>query len=238
MVENLLGPQDNCCYSDDAVEVDFSSLGDLCAAMPRRLLVTGILVQWMRYHFTYAINIESTFLKTILWNPSLSQTQIIIDSVFKYNPAATELRPGIYVKPGKWSIVRLGIEDRKMGSNDPSWVCDPTHTTGKEAQFNTFIQGSHTLFCIAGESAEVEILANEVYKELVEFAPAARRQFGMLKLVVSDIGEPALLEESKEHFVVAITIAYNLQLSWILCNSACLDNMEFIQQGIVEMLER
>jgi hypothetical protein len=192
-----------------AYYVDFSNIADLCGIMPRRLLTTGILIQWLRWHFTWPDNIENPFLKDQLWTPDLETSAIAIDSVFKYNPANTEQRPAIFVKPGPWKILRYGIDDRKMVGTLPDGMKPPT--------YNTMIQGSHTIFCIAGESAEVENLANEVYHELMEFGPVARRVFNFLRFVVTDVGEPAILEEATENFVVPITVSYGAQDVWQIC---------------------
>jgi hypothetical protein len=196
-------------------EIDFTAISDLCTAMPRRLLVSGILIWWMRQHFTNPLNIENQFLQTALWTDDITTTGISIDSVFRYNPAMTEFRPGVFIKPGPWKVIRYGIDDRKLVGT----LRDSCGTI-KMPTYNTMLQGSHTLFCIAGESAEVEILATEVYRELMQFGPAVRRVFNFLRFQVSDIGEPAILEESKEHFVVPVSVAYGAQEVWKLCPPA------------------
>lgn len=194
-----MGPQ------SEFVEVDFSDLSDLCGIMPRRLLTTGILIQWLRWHFTDPANIEDPALKEVLWSSAIETNSIVIDSVYKYDAAVVEQRPALFVKPGPWKILQYGIDNRKMGGFGD--LADVRH-------HNSFVQGSHTVFCIAGESAEVEHLANEVYHELLEFGPVARRMFNFLRFQVSDVGEPAILEEATENFVVPITIAYGAQDVW------------------------
>jgi hypothetical protein len=214
------GPQ--CCN----IEIDFSNLAELCTLMPRRLLVTGILIQWMRAHFTSSQNIENPLLREALWTDDIATTNITIDSVFKYNAAQTETRPGIFVKPGNWKVVRYGIDDRKM----MTFPCNDIK------MYNTMYQGSHTLFCIAGESAEAEILASEVYRELVEFGPAARTFFNFLRFVVTDIGEPAILEEATENFVVPVVVSYGAQDVWQICPPHCIE-LEQTQQNLWRMLD-
>ncbi len=207
MANGAQGPQ---CCSD--IEIDFTRLSDLCTLMPQRLLVTGILIQWMREHFTCPSRIVNPLLHNALWNEDIAETGISIDSVFKYNPAVTEFRPGIFVKPGPWKVIRYGIDDRWMvGTRETQPTCD-VHV--RHTYYNSMCQGSHTLFCVAGESAEVEILANEVYKELLQFAPVVRRKFNFLRFVVTDMGEPAILEEATENFVVPIVVSYGAQDVW------------------------
>jgi hypothetical protein len=181
--------------------------------MPRPLLTTGILIQWMRQHFTNPANIENPMLREALWTADIATTGIVIDSVFKWNPAQTEMRPGIFVKRNPWKILRYGIDDRKMvGVNNGCCVSTNTRI------HNTMCQGSHTLFCITGESAEAELLAAEVYRELMEFGPVARAVFNFLRFTVTDVGEPSILEEATEIFVVPVVVSYGAQDVWTVCS--------------------
>lgn len=195
---------DECC----PLKINLTELSALCASMPRPLLVTGIFVKWLRLHFSRPDYIEQELLRGDIWSEDISMTKIIIDTVYRYNAAQVEGRPGIFVKRGPWKVLRYGIDDRKMhimgGAGDT-----PT-------RYNVMYQGSHTLFCIAGEAAEVELLATEVYREFVEFGPVARMVFNFLRFTVTDIGEPSILEEATENFVVPIVISYGMQDVWQL----------------------
>lgn len=202
-----------CC----GTTADFSDMADICPAMPRRLLVSGLLIDWMRMHFGDEDKIESPLLRQATYSSDIADTNIAIDMVSKYRPALSEKRPGVFVKAGPWKVVRHGIDDRKMGNSRAPIQCEFNRTTF----YNTFFQGSHTLFCVAGEDAEVEILAAEVYRELMQFGPVVRRLFNFLRFVVSDIGEPALLEESTENFVVPVVVSYGLQDMWAICPPCC-----------------
>lgn len=189
------------------ISVDFSDLSSLCPAMPQPLLTTGILIQWMRMHFSEESRIQFDMLQDYIWTPDMETTGIVIDSVFKFNAAQTEARPGIFIKRNPWKVLRMGIDDRKMFRvNDKQWQ-----------KYLTFYQGSHTILCVAGESAEVELLATEVYREFVQSGPRARKIFNFLRFTTVEIGEPAILEEATENFVVPIVIAYGVQDSWQIC---------------------
>lgn len=192
-------------------EFPMDRYSSLCQLMPRPQLVTGLLVQWMRLHFSEAPNIEDPDLRETLWALDITTTGIVIDSVYRWNPQQTEQRPGIFVKRGPWKILRYGIDDRKMiGYGAPS---------GNQT-YNNFTQGSHVLFCVANKPAEAELLGAEVYRELMMFGPMARRFFNFLRFVVTDVGELSLLEECAEHFVVPITVSYGAQDVWELAPNA------------------
>lgn len=206
-----LGDEPTCQCCD--FETDFSTLLEYCELIPRPLLVTGLLIQWMRIHFSNSLNIENPFLHEYLWDPNIETTKIVIDSIYRFNAAQSEYRPGIFIKRAPWKIIRYGIDDRKMPRRDKQIpiCCEAVE------EYNTMCQGSHVLFCVAGESAEAEILATEVYRELMQIGPVFRRRFNFLRFVVSDIGEISLLEEATENFVVPITVSYGAQDIWRIC---------------------
>ncbi len=187
--------------------VDFSTLSDLCEVMPQPLLMTGVFIQWMRMHFSEESRINLTMMKDYIWTSDIDTTELVVDSVFKFNPAQTEARPGLFIKRNPWQVLRLGIDNRKMPATN--WEHWPQYIQG--------YQGSHTIFCIGGESAEVELLATEVYRELVMSGPRARSTFNLLKFQVTEIGEPAILEEATENFVVPVVVSYAGQDVWQIC---------------------
>lgn len=191
-------------------EYPLGNFGEICALMPRPQLVTGLLVQWLRLHFSESPNIEDPALRDTLWALDITQTGMAIDSVFRWNPQLTEKRPGIFIKRGPWKILRYGIDDRMMIGGAPSG----------NYRYNTFTQGSHVIFCVANKPAETELLGTETYRELMMFAPVARKQYGFMRFVVTDVGELSLLEESAEHFVVPITVSYGCQNMWEVAPNA------------------
>lgn len=188
-------------------EVDFSLISQLCGNLPQPQLMTSVFTQWMRMHFSDVARINIDILQDYVWTEDITTTGIVIDSVYMYNPAQSEYRPGIYVKRNPWKVDRRGIDDRHMLSVNYSGP----------PQYTTFFQCSHTVFCVAGEAAETELLATEVYRELVMSSPRARKVFKLLRIGVSDIGEVSLLEEATENFVVPITVAYGGELTWQIC---------------------
>ncbi len=208
------GPQADCCD----ISIDFSSLSDLCPLMPRPQLVTGILTQWMRLHFSDPSHIEIPLLRSYIWTADDTTSKLPIESVFKWNPAMTEARPGIFLKRGPWKVLNLGIDNRKMAG---------TLDWPYPRQYNVFYQGSLTLFCVGGESLEAELIATEVYRELVGFGPIARKQFGFVRFNVADIGEVSLLDESAEHFVVPVVVSYGAQDTWQICPPSLQELQEF-----------
>lgn len=192
------------------MEARFETAASICALMPRPQVVQGLLVSWMRNHFSAAPNIEDSTLGNTLWAADVSKTGIAIDSVYRWQPALTEMRPGIFVKRNGWRILHLGIDDRKMGVTPPSG----------NPQYAAYIQGAHSLFCVAGAPAECEILGAEVYRELLEFGPKIREAFGFMRFQVMEVGEVSILEEARQNFVLPISVAYAAEETWEIVKQA------------------
>jgi hypothetical protein len=192
------------------MEARLESAASICALMPRPQVVQGLLVSWIRNHFSAAPNIEDPALQNSLWAADISKTGIVIDSVYRWQPAATEFRPGIFIKRNAWRLLHLGIDDRKMGGIPLS---------GNQ-QYAAYIQGAHSLFCIASAPAECEILGAEVYRELLEFSPVIRQAFGFMRFQVMEVGEVSILEEARQNFVLPISVAYAAEHTWEITKQA------------------
>jgi hypothetical protein len=187
-----------------------AKLCEVCSTGSRLRLLTGFIALWMREHFSLATAIEDPALQARVWKPT-QDTGILIESISKWDPTTTGKRPAIIVKRNSQNILRQIIEDRLMPGMGPE---------ATRGMYSSFRQGSHTVFCIGGESAETEILAEEVLRELMHFAVVLRHPLRLHKLLVTEVGELALLEEADENFVVPITIAYAFEDSWEITNNA------------------
>jgi len=187
-----------------------TKLCSVCRTGWRLRLLTGFVTLWMRSHFSSADSIDDPALKHRIWKPT-QDTGILIESISKWDPKTTGKRPAIIVKRNPQKILRQIIEDRLMPGMGP----ESTRNI-----FSSFRQGSHTIFCIGGESAETEILAEEVAIELIQFAAVLRQPLRLHKLQTTEIGDLSLVEEADENFVVPITLAYAFEDTWELTNRA------------------
>jgi len=85
-----------------------------------------------------------------------------------------------------------------------------------ELTFGGYWQGSHTIFALAKEGAEAQILAIEVAKCLLWFGSEILEQLELQRFVPVSIGEVAALKESREHYVVPVVVAYVVPEFWKL----------------------
>ena len=198
----------------------------LCSIGRPPLVMTGALLWILRRHFATANYIVDPDLSKFLWTPDSTTSQLMIEPVTKWHGAPTQTlqsRPAVLVKRNTYSRIKLGIGDRHMSGGKP--VVDNLDEVGDNAvdagvKFEVIIAGSHTVFCIGNTGAEAEAVGTEVFFELLEFTPLIRRDLGLNKFQVMEIGGLNKLEESNEHWVVPVTVTYMFNHVWELNEDA------------------
>lgn len=180
-----------------------------CSIAPRPHLMTGFFREWFINHFANSDNIEAKELRGKLWKV-VPSTDIVIESITQWRPDLTQKRLAIIIKRNEWQVQRVSIGDTLHGSGAFSGI----------KEYSVLLAGSHTFFCLAGKGTEAEILAAEVYRDLMQFGPIIRDELGLNRLVVVSVGALFELEESKENFGVPITVSYIANESWRLVPQA------------------
>jgi len=177
----------------------------LCSLGLRPIIVHGFLIEHLRRHFQDTANIQDPSIRQYLWKANVDRESIIIDSVARWNPAAASARPAILLRRNPWQVTHTGI-----GAN----LMHGSRTESGQDNFSIIMGGSHTIFCIARESGECEVLAAEVYLELLEFSAIIREKAELLRFQVTEIGQMQPIDEAREHFGIPITVAYAHNHSW------------------------
>jgi hypothetical protein len=178
-------------------------ISSLCEKGWQPLLLTGMLRDMLARHFAEATNIESDDLRRYIWQDSV-ETGILIESVHRWRGDLVEKRPAILIK-------RNSMRNRRFA------IADLSGLTGQGFDVHTNLWvGSHTLFCIHGTGASVEILATEVQRTLNGFAPVIRQYLGLHKFAVMEVGAISEVEESSENFIVPVTVAWVYEETWEL----------------------
>jgi hypothetical protein len=175
--------------------------GSLAHLRWRPLLVTGLCRQVLINHFSSPDFIEDPDLVDAVWTDG-PRTGILIESVFRWVGSNVEKRPAVLVKPNAYKTVRLAINDLYSADGQ-----------GFDHYLNLKV-GSHTLFCIGGSGASCEILTTEAEREIDEFGPVIRQQLGLDKFQVTEVGPLSIVEESRQAYVRAITVAWAYQHAW------------------------
>ena len=184
----------------------------ICTTGLKNLYITGILLRIIQNHFGRPENLTFNALKARIWKPETEDSTcenttakdsgIQIESHTLWDPQDVQKRPGIFVKRNRVSTKRLGLDD--------GWTLAPANGDYK----TKMIVGSHTAFCVAGTGAETELVGQEVFDELLEFSPLIRKDFQFHRFTVSEITEVNKLEESDEHYVVAVVAAWAHSQDW------------------------
>jgi len=185
-------------------QVVYPEASSLCSLGMRPHLMTGFLRQHMIDHFSQPAQIEHPNLREYLWRTGLSASKISIESLTQWRPQDAGSRPAILIRRNSWQVHRMGIGDTMQSPEDHQVF----------GRYSTIMQGSHTLFCLSREPGECETLAAETYRELLGFSQVIRSQLNLLRFVILEIDQLLPVAEAKEHFGIAITVAYAHNESW------------------------
>ena len=175
----------------------------LCSLGPRPIIMTGLMRILLTDHFSDASNIEHKLFRKRLWKKG-DDTGILIEDATVWTPGKTGSRPAVIIKRNTW-------KSQKVSLNNFSGI----NSEGFDEHIK-FWRGSHTLFCIAKEGAEAEILAAEVYRMLMHYAPVFREYFNLMLFELMDVGALGEIEEAHECYGVPITVMYGWSDNWVL----------------------
>jgi hypothetical protein len=179
-------------------------LSSICISGLRRYLVTGLLRQILVDRFADPASLDEPALDGLRWSPDQTGT-ILIESLSAYRPEQAGKRPAILIKPNAWTVRQIGINNQKTG-----------YTTADGVEhFETELTGSHTTFVLVQGSCEAaEILASVVFMEYLSFSSLIRERFGFARFGVAELGAPAQLVEADDTYVIPVSVAYSLLMTW------------------------
>jgi len=194
----------------------------LCTIGRPPLVMTGSILWILRRHFGNPAWIVDEDLKDYVWTDNTVTNKIAIEPITKWPGEPTQAlqrRPAVYVKRNTYGRVKLGIGDKYQMGAKPT--IDKSVLSGDNAidsgtMYGVILAGSHTVFCIGGTGSEAEAVGTEVFFELLEFSPVIRKDLGLNKFYVMEIGGISKLEESHEHWVVPVTVTYAFNHDWAL----------------------
>lgn len=166
------------------------------------LIVTGWMVQLIRYQFGDPNNIENKQLRDNVWTPDVETTHILIEWVWDNTVKELARRPAILVKDNGVKPINIGFDSGRTGG-DPHG----SELTGSES-YTVPIVGSHTVFALGREGGEAQLLATEVRRYIMQFISKIRNDLHLIRLQWLGSGPVAHVEEYREHYMVPITFGY------------------------------
>jgi hypothetical protein len=168
--------------------------------------MTGLFRTLLIDHFSHEDNLEPPYdAKLFTYD---TDTGILIEDALVWRPVLTEKRPAVIIKRNEWNSIKAGI-------GNVSGVTAEGHK-----QYTKFWKGSHTIFCIAREGAEVEKLCAEVYRYMLHFGQIYRHYLDLLMFELLHVGPVGRVEEMKDHYMVPVSVGYAWAETWILRNTA------------------
>lgn len=194
-----------------------TSVSALCSYGMRAHVMTGFLRQLLIGHFSDPKNIEEPRIRKHIeaigaWAPvddELTHNGIVIESITRWLPQAADKRPAVIIKRNDWSWLKQGIGD----------LAQENLYTGNMT-YSGLWRGSHTLFCLAQNGAEVEFLTTEVVKFLLTFSQTIRRELNLHKFQLENVGGVREVDEVTKGYAAPVTVAYVSEESWSVQPSA------------------
>jgi hypothetical protein len=176
--------------------------------------MTGFIKQVLTQHFCDTENILNSAVRADTVNrggySASNPSSLLIEVLEKWlQGQRSESRPALLIKSHAWESSRVGLGNRAGGNT----------LTGEEF-FYCHWTGSHTIFALANNGLEAQNLATEIAKVLLYHASTIQQELGLLRFVPVSIGEIAAVKESKENYVVPMTVAYVVPDSWTLTPDA------------------
>lgn len=185
------------------LDIPASGLDQNTAIQPAWFRLTEALVKWLRFHFSSSVRIEHPDLIDRVWVSDPEKSPIFISSLAEFAPKSSQQRPSILVDrlDQEKNMQQRGIGDSLQGVAPGAYA--------------HLMNGRHVVHCLGGREGEAEILAFEVWRELVRFAPEIGPRLCLIRLLPGRIGKRVQLSnEHSEHYTVPIEIGYSYFEQW------------------------
>lgn len=207
--------------SNKTTQVEMDPVSCLCSSQHPTNVMTGVVTRLLQEHFANVNNLiytdkfdGRTGVEEMIWSKDRTLTKIQIDPVWLYNAEDIQRRPAIYVKRNTWTTQRLGIADGYTINASKTASGEIGRVRGEYK--SRAVLGSHTIFAVGRTGAEAELIGSEVFDFLLSFSPILRSDLSLHRMEVTEIGPVSMLDESSEHFVVPVTLAYAAMWAWRL----------------------
>ena len=194
---------------------------------PSPFLLSGVFLRLLQYHFSHADNIEEPLLQEYIWTPSTGEciaeettdsegaSQIIPGSRIQIRPSYSQKgpasqQPALYVKREAFSNERISFQDASLPGRNESGVYE-----GREYQTN--IQGSHSIICTGGTGAEAELLGQEIFFRMLHYQPVIKKDFHLGSLMTTGVSEPRQRQETpKASFYTVVGLDWAYVYKWLV----------------------
>jgi hypothetical protein len=186
----------------------FSRASALCSIGNTPLIITGALRQLLLQHFADSENLISATLREYLTTEGVWQengNSLLIEAITRFDVSHLGTRPALIIKDNAWQWQRVGIGN--LAAVD---AITGTH------YYAGLWTGSHTVFVISQQAAETQQIAVEVMRLLLYYGAQIQEDFNLQRFQVTEVGALSALKESREHYVVPISVQYVASEGWFI----------------------
>jgi len=164
--------------------------------------VTAILMWLVRDRFTRVESMRSERIKQYVWDKDATKSKILIEYSPLLDFKSVQQRPAVTVVRKSWKTQPSALS---IGNRLHSSV---------EEQYALLISGTHVINVISQNPVEVEDMATEIFYYVTDFTQPIRNEFNLTKFSLDEMGEPVKMEESKEHWIIPLSVSSTIQLDW------------------------
>jgi len=177
------------------------------------LLISNLIIQPLRYFFSYYSNPEITNLK---YDNDEKISTMEISVLNDFNKVALQLKPRILVSRGTFIIDKTGI------SNNLAMGKTMTETKGLQDDINMVLfRGQATILIEARNEGVVELMTDMVSHFLTWSVPYICNTQGFKDFgLPMTISEPTPAKEDKDIFQVHVNLPYSYEEQWHVNNDA------------------
>lgn len=196
--------------------IAFSQLEDnlkkICRWEKDPVSLRGLFTELTRLHYSDPRNISTLDipqLRNYIWDTDEHKSRIFIDVTGQFNTTILEKRPAIFVGSTDFDFIRSGIDNGVQNDLE-------TGLEDRATEINTTMLFYH----VATTEDEVLALARITAAYYLHFAEKFRKELKFHLVQVLKLGKPAILYESREHWVSVVSVVLKYFEAWQIADSS------------------
>lgn len=187
----------------------------LCLIRPSPSIVTGILLQLIRAHFSDPDNIEDPDLKVYVWKDDDTEghtieSKVQIEPTYKFKVETLQQRPSILVCRETLKNTEFAI------NNGPGPSVSPISGNYEGDKKYTLLHGRHSIEVCSNRPMEADRLSEEVFFRMLEYKQVIKNDLNFSEFDVTLLKELQKVDENEEHWKAVIEIEWKFVYVWRL----------------------
>jgi len=184
----------------------------LCITRPAPHVVTGLILQLLRAHFSDPDNIVDPKLKGFIWTDDDTtghtiNSKVKIEPSYKFDAATVEQRPSILVRRGEFISNEFALTN-----GSAAYMSDNGNYEGKVKQVK--LTGQHSIEVCGHSAMEADRLSEEVFFRMLEYKSVIEQDLKFSHFEVKVLKGLQKIEEGNEHWKASIDIRWAFIYSW------------------------